>query len=280
LISVVHCSLDPPVRTMGDDGRELMGADAPASGRELASTDSGTEEQHRSEPTIPNAEQSSLLSTIFGNGFFGNGNAAPDSPAGTARATARDTRFSIAPTIGSILDQKAGDAEQRDSGMRTSGAGSSRDSARVSMLQKSLTVPALDVASRRQADQAVTHEGGCSPGTGTSLPPPPKSILRVKTLGDVPSGLAKQEVDELARSIKESNRSWPTGELLFPRNTSAKYMKLPHTLAQNSYESIEQYIYNPVTDRFFKDWRLRRPELLLWVTGQALGTSSQPSPCR
>ena len=109
-----------------------------------------------------------------------------------ARMNKHDTESSTEP--------KAGANDEKRTSTASTEASTRDSSARSSMpMLRSSTVPALDATLRRQAEQAIVHEGGYSP----SAPPPVKSILRTKTVGALPSGIAKQEVDELARSIKE-----------------------------------------------------------------------------
>ena len=66
-----------------------------------------------------------------------------------------------------------------------------------------------------------------------------------------------------------------SGELQFPHATSAKYVKVPYTIASPSSESeFEKWVFcgeDDVEERFLSPWALRRPEIMLWVTGQTVG---------
>ena len=77
------------------------------------------------------------------------------------------------------------------------------------------------------------------------------------------------------------------GELLFSRNKSAHFLKVSHTAAYD--DKFANEIITPQSqsgrEHFLGEWKLKRPELVLWISGQTTGacvpiSSLTPDPSR
>ena len=74
--------------------------------------------------------------------------------------------------------------------------------------------------------------------------------------------------------MRRACAQWEFGELIFDRNESAaKFLKISSDIVTSP--EFPRDILNPDTSKgrnhFMGDWNLKRPEILLWVTGQSTG---------